>query len=253
MFKAAKERKASINWMNALEPINEYYKKQSKETWRKAFAPVFSSLVMTQGKELNTAFGMTFDVRNLLGENWYRSQILQFADPISETSMKEIRDLMSIGFREGASIPMMEKSLDLLFKQWVNGGTSDADRERTLFAEERLPPYRKEVIARTETIKMSNAGANALYKDWGVFKQEWLATNDARTRPDHLAASGQVVSVGGTFTVGGEQLRYPGDPNGSLENTIQCRCTTIPVFDENVLTTVETGVPEQVEDRIRLR
>jgi len=231
--------------MNALGPIIDYYKGSSKENWREQFAPVFEGLVLEQGTELNTAFGMTFDVRNLLGEDWYRSQLLQFADPIADTSMKEIRNLFNLGFRDGASVPMMEKSLDLLFNQWMKGGTTDAERERTLFAENRLPPYRKEVIARTETIKMSNAGANALYKDWGVFLQEWLSTNDNRTRPEHIAANGQVVSVGGTFTVGGEQLRYPGDPNGSLWNIIQCRCTILPVLSEDVLQSVETGVPEQ--------
>ena len=245
--KSAREAKASIAWMNVLIPIIDYYRMSSKDNWRSEFAPVFEALVLAQGKQLNASFGMTFDVRNLLGEDWYRSAVLQFADPIAQTSMDEIRDLFSAAFQEGASVPEMERSLDLMFNQWANGGTTDAERERTLFSERRLPQYRRENIARTETIKMSNAGANALYKDWGVHKQEWLATNDARTRPSHLAANGQVVSVGGTFNVGGYQLRYPGDPTAPIAEIAQCRCTVLPVIEENVLTTVETGVPEQVE------
>jgi len=171
---------------------------------------------------------------------------MAFADPIADTSMDEIRDLFSRAFAEGASVPDMERSLDALFQQWASGDLSDAQRERTLFAEERLPPYRLETIARTETIRMSNAGAGArtetirmsnagagaLYKDWGVEKREWLATNDARTRPEHVAASGQIRTVDQAFDVGGYSLMYPGDPSGPPDQTINCRCTILPVIEE---------------------
>jgi hypothetical protein len=34
------------------------------------------------------------------------------------------------------------------------------------------------------------------------------------------------------FDVGGEQLMYPGDPDGgSPGNTINCRCTVLPVME----------------------
>jgi hypothetical protein len=31
------------------------------------------------------------------------------------------------------------------------------------------------------------------------------------------------------FMVGGEELRYPGDPKGSAGNIIFCLCTVIPI------------------------
>jgi hypothetical protein len=52
----------------------------------------------------------------------------------------------------------------------------------------------------------------------------WKATDDDRTRDDHAEADGQEVPAGDYFTVGGEQLLYPGDPDGSLGNTENCRC-----------------------------
>lgn len=55
--------------------------------------------------------------------------------------------------------------------------------------------------------------------------QEWVATLDGRTRDEHREADGQQVSVGEPFDVGGEELRWPGDPAGSAENTYNCRCT----------------------------
>jgi uncharacterized protein with gpF-like domain len=55
----------------------------------------------------------------------------------------------------------------------------------------------------------------------------WLATNDSRTRITHAIANGQNVLISDTFSVGDTQLQFPGDPNGSPEEVINCRCTTL--------------------------
>lgn len=54
--------------------------------------------------------------------------------------------------------------------------------------------------------------------------QSWNAVDDEATREAHADADGQVVTVGDTFTVDGEDLAFPGDPAGSDENTLNCRC-----------------------------
>jgi hypothetical protein len=54
--------------------------------------------------------------------------------------------------------------------------------------------------------------------------KSWQAILDSRTRPDHVAADNQEVGVNESYSVGGEQLRYPRDPNASAGNTINCRC-----------------------------
>jgi uncharacterized protein with gpF-like domain len=128
----------------------------------------------------------------------------------------------------------MSKSLDAMFNQYINGGGL-TDEERAWF-EDRLPAYRRENIARTETMRASNAGSNALYVDWGAKQKEWLATADDRTRPEHQvgAAWGRpplVVGIDEKFMIGGEELEYPGDPAGDPGNTCQCRCTVLPVIE----------------------
>jgi hypothetical protein len=54
--------------------------------------------------------------------------------------------------------------------------------------------------------------------------KSWQAILDSKTRPEHVAADNQEVGVNQLFSVGGEALRYPRDPNGSAKNTINCRC-----------------------------
>jgi len=55
-------------------------------------------------------------------------------------------------------------------------------------------------------------------------EKEWVAILDTHTRAAHAEADGQKVPLGEAFSVGGEDLRFPGDPLGSYDNTINCRC-----------------------------
>lgn len=55
----------------------------------------------------------------------------------------------------------------------------------------------------------------------------WVAMLDEATRPSHREANGQQVPRNQPFTVGGEQLMFPGDPKGSPAQTYNCRCVTI--------------------------
>jgi hypothetical protein len=110
-----------------------------------------------------------------------------------------------------------------------------ADRVATILSATATDMWtnRAVTVARTETLGALNAGrwdsfdAVAQLLGEGDMEQYWLATDDARTRPTHKAADGQRVPVGGYFSVGGADLRFPGDPLGPAQEVIQCRCTTL--------------------------
>lgn len=84
-------------------------------------------------------------------------------------------------------------------------------------------------IARTQTTRLENAARIDAYSvgDKMGYKmvKEWVAVGDDRTRDAHLQADGQVVDFDEAFIVDGERLMFPGDPNGSAGNIINCRCT----------------------------
>jgi len=91
---------------------------------------------------------------------------------------------------------------------------------------------RATVVARTETLgalSFGRADAFSAVADTlgGDFELVWLATLDSRVRPAHRIADGQRVPLGTPFTVDGEHLMRPGDPAGSADNVIQCRCSTL--------------------------
>ena len=121
----------------------------------------------------------------------------------------------------------MQRGIGELFDRWTQAGADPVDAE---FIDKRAPAYRVETIARTETMRASNAGADALYKDWGVKRREWLATMDNRTRDTHREVNGQVRGMNEPFIVGGSPMMRPGD--GPIGEVANCRCTLIPVLPD---------------------
>lgn len=92
--------------------------------------------------------------------------------------------------------------------------------------------YTAEALARTDLIGLANGGSIVAAREVmppGSTKT-WLATPDDRTRETHVEADGQTVPIDAQFDVGGELLDYPGDPSGSDEEVINCRCTVL--YDE---------------------
>lgn len=85
--------------------------------------------------------------------------------------------------------------------------------------------------ARTAVTNAQNAGRMDSYvaaTKMGIeMEREWVSALDARTRPEHADADGQVVGVDKPFIVGGEKLMFPGDRSGSGWNIYNCRCTQI--------------------------
>ena len=89
--------------------------------------------------------------------------------------------------------------------------------------------YRANLISRTEVHRVAGFANEAVAENMKIdgTVKEWVAIQDARTRVSHSIASGQRVALEEFFVVGGERLKYPGDPRGSAGNTINCRCASI--------------------------
>ena len=103
-------------------------------------------------------------------------------------------------------------------------GTAKLIRQRTGGVIGRL---RSNVIARTETHRASQVAGDEAVKASGIkdrVLRRWIANRgDGRTRNTHLAVKG-LKTVDEPFLVGGDLLRFPGDPRGSAREVINCRC-----------------------------
>lgn len=83
---------------------------------------------------------------------------------------------------------------------------------------------RAERIARTETVRAFNGGRVAEMKSAGISKHTWMSSRDGSVRDTHQFVDGQTVAVGSQFLNG---LAYPGDPAGTAEEVVNCRCITV--------------------------
>lgn len=243
---AAVERKATINWENVQYDWDDYFSQFADENWRSEFMPLIQGVVADQGEHWKTSLGMQFDVRNVPAEAWFQSYALEFAQPINATTTADMHALISQGMAEGWSIPQMEKQLGLTFDKYLDRdfrleGRKLTDAEIDWF-EDRMPRYRRENIARTESMGASNHGSHQLFKDWNVKRKEWLAVFDGRQRPSHEEAGLRYVE-GGTegpillsepFIVGGHRMMHPHDMSlgAPLEEVSSCRCVELPYLGD---------------------
>jgi hypothetical protein len=115
---------------------------------------------------------------------------------------------------------------------------------------------RSEAIVRTEMTRIFNLSQNTTQEQAadiipGLLKR-WIATADRRTRITHRNAHRRYfkepIPVNEPFHVGNSFLMYPGDPAGSPQETINCRCTMATIVPE--LGVTETALDKAIEKQI---
>lgn len=118
--------------------------------------------------------------------------------------------------------------------------TADQIDAMTTSYTNRALAYRAEAIARTESMaSLHEAQQQAIAQaiETGAISPEnvsmtWRATKGNRTRQSHKDMDGQTVKYGEKFVSGlGNELAYPGDPEGPAEDVINCRCWLEPSID----------------------
>lgn len=169
--------------------------------------------------------------RTILGEDNNFSQDAFVRDYLQEVTARMVRlplevyaditRIISQGLDAGSSVPEIAASI----QQRLTATGSD------------YWPNRATTVARTEAIGATNAGswgaaverARAAGEE-GQAQKVWVSTMDSRTRASHRMADKQRVGLFEPFIVGGFPLRFPGDPSGPPQETINCRCSLIDVL-----------------------
>ncbi|MEC0125337.1 phage minor head protein [Paenibacillus pabuli] len=194
---------------------------------------VFSDLFEEAVQE---AFEPLFD---LAGE----SELLQLDDEKTwsignEAAKQFVQEIRSL-------VPdMNQSSTDTLlrsFERAIKEGNTPSERAllvqeiSSLVATGEDGPFtmqRAQRISRTMSTAAANGGKLEGWKQSEVAKgKKWRSAAGARTRKTHRKANGQVVDLDKPFKVGKSKLMYPGDPAGSPEEIINCRCTMQLVLD----------------------
>lgn len=139
---------------------------------------------------------LTDEIRRYFQQHLFDKVVL----PISETTKDIILKAIIKGQEQGWSVPRILEEI----------GRTDVSRMRA------------RRIVRTETVRASNFGSLlSAYNEPFEMTKEWIAVNDKRTRHSHHNIDGQKRDLIKEFSNG---LMFPGDPNGSAAETVNCRC-----------------------------
>jgi HK97 family phage portal protein len=183
----------------------------------KMFGPVILGAIEMVGSDELLALGleMGFDITRPEVQAAFQGILQAQARRTQDRIWLELIDLFQEAEAAGESLPEIVERLSAFY--------GDLKSE-----------YQIERIARTTMTGASNAGAVEAWEQSGVVSQRgWIsALIPGRTRDEHRDAHGQIVGLHEAFMVGGEALMYPGDPNGSPGNIINCLCATYPIVRE---------------------
>lgn len=158
-------------------------------------------------------------------EKYIQDSVFKASLGLTEDTLQKIADELASGINAGESIAQIGKRINAIYDEVLGVET---------------PGYRIERLARTEIIKTSNEITEAAYRESGVVsKKEWFA-NPGRCE---FCASlhGSIIQLGAAFVPLGSRLE--GTEGGTRLNDYedikhppvhpQCRCTLIPVIDED--------------------
>jgi len=190
------------------------------------------------------------EVGGILSEAWHR--VTERGDPPSDSW---VRDYLNAAGNRLVRTP--DEVYGLIVAEVERGISEGRSLDRVTEAVQEILtasgtdywPSRARTVARTETIGAVNAGVFRAAEleaeargDVAPFKQ-WIATEDARTRPTHRAADKQRTLMSEPFRVGSAQLMFPGDPRGPANEVINCRCSIIPVVLGEEIDWTDRGRP----------
>jgi len=139
-------------------------------------------------------------------QTYVTAELAERVTGVTGTLRKQLRTILQDGISQGLSVEQLKRDIDKLGLP-------------------RIISNRSRTIARTEIINASNKGNLLGAQSTGVdLEKVWITSLDGLEREGHAEADGQTVELNDSFIVNGERLQYPGDPNGSASNVINCRC-----------------------------
>ena len=114
----------------------------------------------------------------------------------------------------------------------LNAGESLAQLSARI--ENLFSPERAALIAQTETAAAYGFASHAAALEAGVGYKQWIHAGFPKVpREDHLGIDGLVVPIDEFYPVGDPPLMFPGDPDGSAEDVINCGCISVPATRED--------------------
>ena len=128
----------------------------------------------------------------------------------------------------GKDVKVLNKQIAAEISRGIATGMTYSEITRNIANYGKIPRNNAMRIARTEAHRIQckasmDACEKAKSKGSDVVKQ-WDSSLDKRTRDSHVKLDGEIKELDEKFSNG---LMYPGDPNGTAAEVINCRCALL--------------------------
>jgi HK97 family phage portal protein len=167
------------------------------------FLPVLTEILSRAGTRAKEMTGSDYDfiVSNTI-RNWLDEKVSIFSEEITDTTFEKLKREFSESLESGEDRNALINRINNTYEGFTK--------------------IRAKTIARTEAHGAMQKGNIEGYTQGGLLIKIWVAVMDGHTRDSHAYLDGQERPMDAPFSNG---LMYPGDPNGSAEQVINCRCT----------------------------
>jgi HK97 family phage portal protein len=221
----SKRRKDASTFIEFDKAMAEYMDMHGIEAWELLFLPLFAGLMEDQALLLAETLGIVaWDVANPEVQAFISNYSFKFANGLGATTKESLRGLVASGQAEGWSINKLRDELGGIYGGW--------DKTRA------------EMIARTETIRSSNAGAVASYAKAGIEYKQWFTAEDGRVCGYCQEMHNKIVGVSENYWAMGDEMTVEVPDKKPITMTFSyedvgapplhpnCRCTILPVVEE---------------------
>jgi len=237
----------NMRYVRKMDKISRKSEKKMTSKLGKFFSKELGAVIKIVLGEQQAAEGFNTtevlaQIMNLLNEN--KSNLIKLMTPLYEDASLDA-DTLATNFVKTTADPaaneavvsqLANKITDISnhtyrlirtqIKDGINAGeTIDqiANRVRNVY---KFNKSRARMIARTETLKVTEATTDERYKEAGVQLKQWISSGGEESREEHIANASQgPIPYDQTFQSG---QMHPGE--GSASQVINCRCTLVPVI-----------------------
>ena len=133
---------------------------------------------------------------------------------IQLNTARNVMNIVSDGYKAGDNMNVIAEKI----------------QQRGLFSDDRALLWARTLLGSAQSIAQIGRA-----KDLGATHKTWRTADDEHVRPMHEARDGETRPIDAYFSGG---IRFPGDPNASPDDRLNCRCPTTYII----------GDPEDVTD-----
>jgi hypothetical protein len=150
-----------------------------------------------------------------------------FENPIMDAALKEYFNTIGGKHIKDISDTTLKK-VQSAFQTALENNEGFRGAERRLIKEVGMSKTRARLIARTESVMITNAAKFTQSEILPIeMEKTWLHDHPKMPRDWHIALSGKTIDLDKKFNADGRMMKHPGDPAGGIENNANCKCTML--------------------------